>query len=216
MRSGASLPLELGREAVGSFVLFAVGVGATALAVHGGWWRIPVISAGFAVGQVVAFSITRGPVLRVNPVASLISWIRGDISAGLAGLSVVVQVMAMTTACAFVRAITGVSAADLVETTPSIVTTVVVVGSTSLIWFLGLTGRPGLGRLGLLYGGLHLVGLPLHGGSLNPARTVAPILLGAPTGAVLAFSLPPVAAALVVVLVRGPAHRRDARRWRSR
>ena len=196
---------QLGREAVGSFALLLCGVGATALVRHAPGWRTPVVAAGFAIGQMLAATITRGPLLRVNPAASLLSWLRDEVSGRLAVASVAVQVVTMAMTAWLVVALTGASAKAVSETSPSLLRTTLVVTGASAVWFAILVRRPPVWQFGLVYGALHLIGLPLDGGSLNPARTLAPTLLGGPASAVVAFALPPFVVATVMGMVLGPA-----------
>lgn len=154
-----------------------LGGGATLLAHHGTAWRTPLIAAGFSLGQMAAATITGGPRLRVSPAASLLSWRRDQVSGPQAVSSAAVQVAAMTLASALVIWATGSTAGDLIKTTPSLPQTTLVVAAASAVWFTTLLRQPSIPVLGVVYFLIHLVGLPLDSGTLNPARTLAPVLL---------------------------------------
>lgn len=198
----ASLPAELAREALGSFILFAFG-GGSELFAHsvGHGLRTPIVAAGFGIGRVAAAPVTRGPTLRINPASSLLSRLCGEIGTVLCVLSVLVQLVTMTAVGAGLVLLSGSHAEELRETTTSDLRTAVVVFILGLVWFAVLVRRPSLPRLGIVYVAIHLVGLPLGGSSLNLARTVAPVLLTGRTAHLAAFAVPPVAAACTVALV---------------
>lgn len=192
---------ELIREAAGSSVLFACG-GSSELVAHsiGHGWRTPIVAAGFGLGRMAAVPLTRGPVLRVNPAGSVLSFLRGEVSLLMLMLSALVQLAAMTTVAVGLAMLPGAKAAYLLESTASNPRSAVVVSILSLVWFGVLVARPRIGRLGLVYIAIHLIGLPLGGGSLNPARTLAPVLINGRTSGLWAFAAPPLAAAPIVAL----------------
>lgn len=186
------------REAVGSALLFGCGGLATVVARSTGIWRVPIIAAGFGLGRVLAGLTDPQPVLRVNPASSLLSWRAGRIDVTMFMASVATQIVAMTVTCALVLAITGAGADDLVEVTSSPVRSCVVVSVTSLVWFHVLVGDPGIVRIGAVYTTIQAVGISVGGGSLNPARTLAPLVLGASSTGWWAFVIPPIVVGLAL------------------
>jgi len=189
---------ELVREALGSSVVFAVGGSAFALS-HGlGPWRYLAVAVAFGLGRFLAVPITRGPSLRVNPAASLLSRLRSEVTDVEMALSMAVQVLAMTLVARLLTELTEITSADLQETTTHPWWTAGIVLASSLIWFAYLTTAPSALHIGLGYGLVNLVGLPLGGGSLNTARTLAPLFLGRTSARAWAFAVPPLVAAIVI------------------
>lgn len=188
-----AVPVEIRylREAFGAAALFACGGGATAIGDSVGAWRIPVIAIGFGIGRVLAAMIVPGQRLTVNPATSLLLWISRRVTIRTLLLSIVVHIAAMTAVCAALTLVPGVTAGELVETTTSDARTVVVVGVLSVVWFAVLLRTPTLPVIGAAYVMVHLVGLPLGGGSLNPARTIAPVILSGVTASTWPFLLTP-------------------------
>lgn len=187
----SKLSTSLVAELIGTFALIFIGAGTVAL---GG----PLVGIALAHGLVVlGFAYAYGHLsgAHINPAVTLGVWVAGKIDAVRAGSYIVVQlaggiVGALTLRWVLGGAATGLGATrlaqnlDLHGTTYSVTPAVGLVVEAILTFFLvnavmnaGISGKatiPGGLAIGLTLTFCILMGGPLTGASLNPARTLGP------------------------------------------
>jgi MIP family channel proteins len=171
-------------EFAGTFGLVFVGAGAVAVG-SGGLVGVALAHGLILTVIVAALGSTSGA--HVNPAVTLAVWIRNEISSSMAIAYWVVQVLGAVVAALVLRFVLGGAGSGLGATTLGSVTqTQGVVIEGVLTFFLATAVlrtavRKTLGDAGPLVIGLTLaaailMGGPLTGASLNPARTLGPAI----------------------------------------
>ena len=191
------VPRALAAEAVGTFVLVFFAVGSAVFGIEG----IGPVGVALAFGLVLlALAYAIGPIsgCHVNPAVTLGVWLARRTSAREAAGYVVAQLVGAVVAGALLKAM--VSWGGVRDQTTALGTNswgktvnaggafVVEVLLTALLVLVVLlvTGRataPGFAGLsiGLTLTVIHLVGIPLTGTSVNPARSIGPALFAGST-----------------------------------
>lgn len=217
-----SLSKALVAEFIGTFALIFIGAGAGALGIGG------LVGVAFAHGLViVAFVYAYGHIsgTHINPAITLGLLAAGKIEAGKAAAYVVVQVLGGLVAAFTLRwvlggVVGGLGATTLAQnlqiggSTVTITPLVGVVLEAILTFFLAnsvlnaaVSGKAG-GHAGLAIGMTLtfaiLMGGPLTGGSLNPARSIGPALASGNTTDLWVYLVGPVLGGVVAgLLYRG-------------
>jgi MIP family channel proteins len=189
----SKLSTSLVAELIGTFALIFIGAGAGALAKIGGG----LVGVALAHGLVViGFAYAYGHIsgTHINPAVTLGVWAAGKIDAARAGSYIVFQIVggivgALTLRWVLGGAGTGLGATQLQtltvhDTTIAITPLVGMVLEAILTFFLvnavlnaGISGKatiPGGLAIGLTLTFCILMGGPLTGASLNPARSIGP------------------------------------------
>lgn len=186
-----------GAEALGTFILVFFAVGAAVFGID----RVGVVGVALAFGLVLlALAYAIGPVsgCHVNPAVTLGVFLNRGMGAAEAGAYVVAQVVGAVVGAALITALTGFGA--VVDQTGGLGTNswgktisgpgafVLEVVLTFLLVFVVLRvtatdAAPGFAGLaiGLSLTVIHLVGIPLTGTSVNPARSIGPALFAGGT-----------------------------------
>jgi aquaporin Z len=171
-------------EFVGTFALVFVGAGA--VAAGGGGLVGAALAFGLILTSIVAaFGKVSGA--HVNPAVTLAVWLREGIEAQEAIAYWVVQILGAIAAAFVLKGVLGGTASGLGATTLSGVSPAQgLVVEAVLTCFLAtavlrIAMRKSLGKagplaIGLTLGAAILMGGPLTGGSLNPARTLGPAI----------------------------------------
>ncbi len=217
-----SLSKALVAEFIGTFALIFIGAGAGALGIGG------LVGVAFAHGLVVlAFAYAYGHIsgTHINPAVTLGVLAAGKIEAGKAAAYIVVQILGGLVAAFTLRwvlggVVGGLGATTLAQnlqvggSTVSITPLVGLVLEAILTFFLvntvlnaAVSGKAG-GHAGLAIGMTLtlaiLMGGPLTGGSLNPARSIGPALASGNTTDLWVYLVGPVLGAVVAgLLYRG-------------
>lgn len=217
-----SLSKALIAEFIGTFALIFIGAGAGALGIGG------LVGVAFAHGLViVAFAYAYGHIsgTHINPAITLGLLAAGKIEAGKAAAYVVVQILGGLVAAFTLRwvlggVVGGLGATTLAQglevggSTISISPAVGLVLEAILTFFLANTvlnaavsGKAG-GHAGLAIGMTLtlsiLMGGPLTGGSLNPARSIGPAIASGNTADLWVYLVGPVLGAVAAgLLYRG-------------
>jgi aquaporin Z len=215
-------------EFFGTFALVFIGAGSAVFGLH----TIGAAGVALAFGFVMlAMVYAIGPVsgAHINPAVTLGVFLRGGIDGLTAAVYVVVQVIGAILAGAFFKLLTSgfgavsdntgtLGANDWGKTISGGGTFVLEIILTTLFVFvvllttskMAISGFAGL-AIGLALGMVHLVGVPLDGTSVNPARSLGPALWegGQPLARVWMFIVAPliggvIAAALAWVLEGRP------------
>jgi MIP family channel proteins len=171
-------------EFVGTFGLVFVGAGAAAVGT-GGLVGVALAHALILTSIVAALGSVSGA--HVNPAVTLAVWIRNEIGAGKALAYWVVQILGAIGAAFLLRFVLGGPESGLGATQLGSVTAVQGVLIEAVLTFFLATAvlrtavRKSLGEAGPLVIGLTLgcailMGGPLTGASLNPARTLGPAI----------------------------------------
>lgn len=171
-------------EFAGTFGLVFIGAGAVAVGTGG---LVGVALAHGLILTVIVAALGSVSGAHVNPAVTLAVWIRNEISAGKAVAYWVVQVLGAVAAALVLRFVLGGPGSGLGATTLGAVNqTQGVVIEAALTFFLATAVlrtaiRKTLGEAGPLVIGLTLaaailMGGPLTGASLNPARTLGPAI----------------------------------------
>jgi MIP family channel proteins len=171
-------------EFVGTFGLVFVGAGAAAIGT-GGLVGVALAHALILTSIVAALGSVSGA--HVNPAVTLAVWIRNEIGAGKALAYWVVQILGAIGAAFLLRFVLGGPESGLGATQLGSVTAVQGVLIEAVLTFFLATAvlrtavRKSLGEAGPLVIGLTLgcailMGGPLTGASLNPARTLGPAI----------------------------------------
>lgn len=217
-----SLTPALVAELVGTFALIFVGAGAAALGVGG------LVGVALAHGLVVlAFAYAFGHVsgTHINPAVTLAVWMAGKVKTGRALSYIVFQVVGGVLGALALRAALGgaetglgqtLPAADLAVGSASVTVTpwMAVMVEAILTFFLANTvlNAAVSGKAGNLAGvaiGLTLtfsilMGGPLTGASLNPARSIGPAVALADYAGLWIYLVGPIlGAGLAALLYRG-------------
>ena len=186
------LSTSLLAEFIGTFALIFIGAGAGALGIGG------LVGVAFAHGLVVlGFAYAYGHIsgTHINPAVTLGVWAAGKIDAARAGSYIVFQIVGGIVGALALRWILGgtetglgltqlAHSLDVKGTTISITPAVGMVLEAILTFFLvnavmnaGISGKatiPGGLAIGLTLTFSILMGGPLTGASLNPARSIGP------------------------------------------
>ena len=187
-----SLSTSLLAEFIGTFALIFIGAGAGALGIGG------LVGVALAHGLVVlGFAYAYGHIsgTHINPAVTLGVWAAGKIDAARAGSYIVFQIAGGIVGALALRWVLGgtgtglgmtqlAQSLDVHGTTISISPAVGVVLEAILTFFLvnqvmnaGISGKatiPGGLAIGLTLTFCILMGGPLTGASLNPARSIGP------------------------------------------
>src|SRR5436305_8208444 len=191
----SKLSTSLLAELIGTFALIFIGAGAGALGIGG------LVGVAFAHGLVVlGFAYAYGHIsgTHINPAVTLGVWAAGKIDAARAGSYIVFQIAGGIVGALALRWILGgtetglgltqlAHSLDVKGTTLSITPAVGLVLEAILTFFLvnavlnaGISGKatiPGGLAIGLTLTFCILMGGPLTGASLNPARSIGPALV---------------------------------------
>lgn len=184
-------------EGIGTFVVMFFG----ALAVVASPDSIIVESLGFALGLFVAgYAFGAVSHRHFNPAMSWAAFLDGRLSWRSLAWSWVTQLLGGLAAAALLLAMAGAGAMGtaatitetpgvsfLVETTTSTVFTVVVLVASRF----GDRRTSTVLAMAVAYLAVHVVGLPWGGGSINPARSLGPWLLGGGSAGVWVFLVAP-------------------------
>lgn len=186
------LSTSLLAEFIGTFALIFIGAGAVALA------KADLVGVAFAHGLVVlGFAYAYGHIsgTHINPAVTLGVWVAGKIDAGRAFSYIVFQIAGGIVGALALRWVlggteTGLGVTALVSALPAgnatitITPLIGVVLEAILTFFLvnavmnaGISGKatiPGGLAIGLTLTFCILMGGPLTGASLNPARSIGP------------------------------------------
>jgi aquaporin Z len=231
---------KLAAEFVGTFILVLVAVGVATenfgFKLFGGSIAAGVVTTALAFGLVLlALAYAIGPIsgAHVNPAVTLgffaagrmklieaVGYVVAQVAGAIAGAAVLWQIFANIPG--YSRKVEGLgtdgyAAASLVHMnqTGAFVTEVILTFIfVTVILFAthkaAIQGAAGL-AIGMALVVVHLIGIPLTGTSVNPARSLGPALIvgGTPLSQVWLFLVAPLAgaifAALVHLLIAGPA-----------
>ncbi len=201
-------------EAVGTFFLVFPGVGASAL---GGYLHAPVPlldvalanGLGLGVGISVTMAISGGA---LNPAVSVGLWSLGKLKAGVAGLYIVSEVVGAVLACLLLAWLLPGSVATGVPVPGTGINALRAAGIEAVLTFLLMVAvwTTAVETRGLKIGGFGvglvvvfdvLVGGPLTGAAMNPARALGPELVAGVWHAAWAYWVGPIAGALVASVI---------------
>lgn len=187
-----SLSTSLLAEFIGTFALIFIGAGAGALGIGG------LVGVALAHGFVIiGFAYSYGHIsgTHINPAVTLGVWAAGKIDAARAGSYIVFQIAGGIVGALVLRWVLGgtgtglgmtqlAQSLDVHGTTIAITPAIGVVLEAILTFFLvnavmnaGISGKatiPGGLAIGLTLAFCILMGGPLTGASLNPARSIGP------------------------------------------
>jgi len=225
------LSTSLVAEFIGTFALIFIGAGAGALGLGG------LVGVAFAHGLViVSFAYAYGHIsgTHINPAVTAGVWAAGKIDAGRAISYIVFQILggiagALLLAWALGGTATGLGATKLAQsldaggTTITITPVIGFVVEAILTFFLvnavmnaGISGKAthvaGL-AIGLTLTFCILMGGPLTGASLNPARTIGPALVVGDFSDIWVYLAGPVVGGVIAgLLYRGLFEERERKR----
>lgn len=184
-------------EGVGTFVVMFFG----ALAVVSAPDSIIIESLGFALGLFVAgYAFGAVSHRHFNPAMSWAAFLDGRLSWRSLGWSWVAQLLGGLAAAALLMVVAGAGAVSTAATTtdnPGISLLVEATTSTVFTVVVLVASRFGDRRtstvlaMSVAYLGVHVVGLPWGGGSINPARSLGPWVLGGGSAGVWVFLAAP-------------------------
>jgi aquaporin Z len=191
------VPRTLAAEAVGTFVLVFFAVGTAVFGIH----DVGSLGVAVAFGLVLlALAYAIGPVsgCHVNPAVTLGVWLARRTSAREAGGYIAAQLVGAIVAGALLKAMVswggikdqtgnlganswgktvnggGAFAIEVLMTALFVLVVLMVTGRATAPGFAGLA-------IGLALTAMHLVGIPLTGTSVNPARSIGPALFAGST-----------------------------------
>jgi aquaporin Z len=186
-----------GAEALGTFVLVFFAVGSAVFGID----RVGAVGVALAFGLVLlALAYAIGPIsgCHVNPAVTLGVFLNRGISAAEAGAYVVAQIVGAIVGAALITALTGFG--GVLDQTgglgsnswgktisgPGAFVLEIVLTFLLVLVVLRVTAEdaaPGFAGLavGLSLTVIHLVGIPLTGTSVNPARSIGPALFAGGT-----------------------------------
>ena len=217
-----------GAEALGTFVLVFFGVGSAVFGID----KLGPVGVAFAFGLVLlALAYSIGPVsgCHVNPAVTLGVLLNRGIGAAEAGAYVMAQIVGAVLAAALITGLTGFGAvtdqtgglgtnawgktisgpgAFVLEVVLTFLLVFVVLRVTAADATPGFAGLP----IGLSLTVIHLVGIPLTGTSVNPARSIGPALFAGGTALAqlwLFIVAPLVGAAIAAGVHRGVGYGAD-------
>lgn len=201
----ASLPRTLLAEAAGTFVLVAASCAAATL---GDWQGTPL-----ALGAIVAILILalgRLSGAHFNPAVTFAIAASGAMPARRALAYAVTQLVAALAAAALVQSFAGAGIGLVEPGTPSALAWAAdTIGSFAMVFTIlavvagRIPARWGATAIGLAVAAALWLAIPLSGGSLNPARALAPALLAGRFDALAVTVGGPLCGALLAVV----AHR---------
>lgn len=226
----SKLSTSLVAEFIGTFALIFIGAGAGALGIGG------LVGVAFAHGLVVlGFAYAYGHIsgTHINPAVTLGVLAAGKIDAARAAAYVVVQILGGIAAACTLRWVlggteTGLGATTLAQglqvgnATITILPAVGMVVEAILTFFLvnavmnaGISGKatiPGGLAIGLTLTFCILMGGPLTGASLNPARTIGPAVATGHYGDLWVYMVGPILGGVVAgLLYKGFYEERERR-----
>jgi len=189
-------------EGIGTFLL--VFIGTLSASLSGGSIFLVALTFGVLLAILV---LLIGPIsgAHVNPAVSLGAWLRGDLSSHDVLPFVLSQCIGAIGGSVLLFLLVG-AGEPLGETMLPAETLLTPVNAFLLEAFLtfvfvsavlmmkGVSERKAAAILGVLFFALHVIAIPLTGASFNPARALAPVVVGAD----------PVAASLLWIFVAGP------------
>ncbi|MEK6985568.1 MAG: aquaporin [Candidatus Thermoplasmatota archaeon] len=192
-------------EMAGTFVLVAASCAAATL---GGWPGTPIAIGAVVALLILAFGRLSGA--HFNPAVTLAIAASGAMPARRALLYVAAQLIAALAAAALVQNVAG-PGIGLVEpgAPPTLAWAADTIGSFAMVFVIlavvagRIPGRWGALAIGLAVAAALWLTIPLSGGSLNPARALAPALLAGRLDAVAVTVGGPLCGALLAVV----AHR---------
>ena len=214
-----SLTPALVAELVGTFALIFIGAGAGAIGVGG------LTGVALAHGLViVSFAYAYGHIsgTHINPAVTVGVWLAGKIEAGRAVGYIIVQLIGGVLGAMALRAALGGSETGLGQTLPA---TALQVGGTTIVVSAGMavvveailtfflvncvlnaavSGKAGILAglaIGLTYTLSILMGGPLTGGSLNPARSLGPAVALGDFGSLWIYFVGPLTGAAVAAVL---------------
>jgi len=214
-----SLTPALIAELVGTFALIFIGAGAGALGVGG------LVGVALAHGLVVvSFAYAYGHIsgTHINPAVTVGVWFAGKMGAGRAVSYIVFQIIGGILGAMALRMALGGSASGLGQTLPASslavggvtisVTAGMAVVIEAILTFLlvncvlnaAVSGKAGSMAglaIGLTYTLGILMGGPLTGGSLNPARSIGPAVALGQFSSLWIYIVGPVLGAIVAALL---------------
>ena len=200
-------------ELVGTFALIFIGAGVAALGVGG------LVGVALAHGLVmVGFSYAYGHIsgTHLNPAVTIGVWLAGKMDAGRAVSYIVFQVIDGVLGAMTLRMVLGGTESGLGQMLPadSVTTPMAIVIEAILTFFLvncvlnaavsGKAGNLAGLAIGMTLTFSMLIGGPLTGGSLNPARSLGPaVALGDFTSLWIYIVGPVLGAVVAALLYRG-------------
>ena len=174
----------LAAEFIGTFFLVLIGPGAAAVNVRTGG-AVGVTGIALAFTLVIAAMVygLGGVSAHINPAVSVTFAARGDLRPPDLPLYVVAQCLGATAAAMLIRGATG-DAVVGAATVPAVPTAAAflleaVFSFALMLVILSTTNRSQAGgavAIGLIVGGCALMGGPLTGASMNPARSLGPAI----------------------------------------
>jgi MIP family channel proteins len=230
-----SLSTSLLAEFIGTFALIFIGAGAVALGIGG------LVGVALAHGLVVlGFAYAYGHIsgTHINPAVTLGVWAAGKIDAARAGSYIVFQIAGGIVGALVLRWVLGGTGTglgmtqlatnlDVHGTTISITPVVGMVLEAILTFFLvnqvmnaGISGKatiPGGLAIGLTLTFCILMGGPLTGASLNPARSIGPAVAAGDFTNLWVYLVGPVIGGVVAgVLYKAVFEERELARGRKK
>jgi MIP family channel proteins len=206
-------------EFVGTFALIFIGAGAGALGIGG------LVGVAFAHGLViVAFAYAYGHIsgTHINPAVTIGLWVGGQIDAARAVAYIVVQILGGIVGAMALRGVlggtsTGLGATNLAQAlqigdtittiTPAmglLIEAILTFFLVNTIFNAGVSGKGGsLAGLaiGMTLTFCILLGGPLTGASLNPARTIGPAIATGNYADLWVYLVGPIAGGVVAALL---------------
>ena len=209
-------------EILGTFLLVLAGAGGAVVNAdsHGAISRDAAVTApGLTVLAVILFMGAVGGA-HLNPVVSIVFWLRGDFPARRVPGYIVAQLLGATLACLFLAAVFGKVGmlgatepgpgvhdwqAMLIELALTAGLLSTILGTASKAQNVGTLGAIGVGGYIVLAG---LWSSPISGASMNPARSFAPDLVLGNFSNYWVYLVGPLAGGLIAVacahILRGP------------
>lgn len=214
----ASLPRRLLAEAVGTFFLTLVAAGGEVVAVvsHGQVGTAAKVVAPGVVVMALVYSLGDVSGAHFNPAVTLAFAVRGVFRWSCVGSYWAVQLAAATAAAAALRAIFG-DVADLgaprahlgsvkalsVEAALTSLLILVILNTATRARVVGPNAAVAVGGTIALCG---LIGEPISGASMNPARAFGPELISAHWGHAWVYAVGPWLGALIAVALTAMLH----------
>ncbi|HLA43090.1 MAG TPA: aquaporin, partial [Aggregatilineales bacterium] len=178
---------ELAAEFIGTFMLVLVGAGSVVVSPPGIGALGPALAHGLILIAIIGtYGHFSGAY--VNPAVTLGVWLGGHLKAQKAGFYVIAQFLGGIVAAVVLLIILPepgtlgqtTAAADVNELDIILVEGLLTFFLTSVIYQAAVYGKGGSATpvlIGMTLAGCFLLGAPLTGASLNPARTLGPALL---------------------------------------
>ncbi len=206
-------------EGIGTFLFFFVGAGAVVLGEHTGDTSGGLVGVALAHGLVLAVLVSAfGAVSggHFNPAVTFAVWITGRIEPARAGMYVAAQLVGSVAAGLALRAVfpetswepvaLGTPSVGLETTVPSAIIIEAVLTMVLLVAVFGTAIDPRAPKLGGLAIGLAvaagiLMGGPLTGGAMNPARWFGPAVASGTYDDWYVWWIGPLVGAAIIALV---------------